>query len=192
MKILGAVTVLVVGALLWLAVPAMAHHTDQDDPRDTPGKLDLRTVAFDHDGTPTWRFVTFGRWTVQQLWDQGFLMVQLDTKGGSGIDYILVVRSTGTKLQANMFRLRPDGREVKIKRLRTHKTGSRAAWVALKLSKVVIGSHRTSYFWSAMSSFIGTACHQTCFDTVPDDGMVEQTLSTSPTPSPTPPTGPTG
>jgi hypothetical protein len=195
-RILGALTLVIVGALLWLAVPALAHHTDQTDPNDTPGAMDLEKVAFDHDGTPTWRFVAFADWTIRQMWDHGYLMVQLDTKGGPAVDYLVVVRSVGSELDANLFRIRSNGREVKISRLKTGKAGSRAAWVSMNLSKVIIGSRRTSYFWSAKSSFIGPACRQTCFDTVPDVGMIEQTLSTSPTPTPTPTptaaTGPTG
>jgi hypothetical protein len=191
-RILAAVTIVAVGALLWLAGPASAHHTDQADPNDTPGTLDLEKVAFEHEGTPTWRFVTFAPWTVRQMWDSGYLMVQLDTKGGPAIDYVVVMRSLGDELEANLFRLRADGHEVRIDRLRTDKAGSRAAWVSMSLARVVIGPQRASYSWSAMSSFIGPACRQTCFDTVPDEGMIEQTLS-SPTPSPstTAATGPT-
>jgi hypothetical protein len=191
-RILGAITVVVVGALLWLAVPALAHHTDQTDPDDTPGAMDLEAVRFDHEGTPTWRFVTFAAWTVRQIWDRGYLMVQLDTTGGPRVDYVAVVRSTGTDLEANLFRLRRNGRQVKVDRLRTHKASSRGAWVSVSLSKLSIGPTRTSYFWSALSSFTGPACHRTCFDAVPDEGVIEQPLpSVSPTPSPSP-TGPTG
>ena len=191
-RILAAITVVVVGALLWLAVPAFAHHTDQTDPDDTPGTMDLQTVRFDHEGTPTWRFVTFAAWTVRQMWDRGYLMVQLDTAGGPRVDYVAVVRSTGTDLEATLFRLRRNGRQVKVDRLRTHKASSRGAWVSVSLSKLSIGPTRTSYFWSALSSFTGPACPRTCFDAVPDEGMIEQPLpSVSPSPSPSP-TGPTG
>jgi hypothetical protein len=196
--------VVVVGAFLWLAGPAVAHHTDQTDPNDTPGTMDLEAVQFDHEETPTWLFVTFASWTVRQVWDHGYLMVQLDTKGGPAADYLAVVRSIDRDLEANLFRLRRDGQEVEIDRLRTKKAGSRAAWVSVSLGKLTIGPGRTSYFWSALSSFTGPACRQTCFDAVPDEGMIEQPLpsaspspSPSPTPSPSPspspsPTGPTG
>ena len=192
MRLLATITVLAVGALLWLAVPALAHHTDQTDPNDTPGTMDLEAVRFDHEETPTWRFVTFASWTVRQMWDHGYLVVQLDTRGGPAVDYLAVVRSIGSELEANLFRVRHDGREVEIDRLRTDKSGSSAAWVSMSLNKVTMGPSRTSYFWSALSSFTGPACRQTCFDAVPDEGMIEQPLP-SVSPSPTPPvTGPTG
>jgi hypothetical protein len=203
-RILTAITVVVVGALLWLAAPAIAHHTDQADPNDTPGTMDLEAVRFDHEGRPTWRFVTFAEWTVRQIWDHGYLIVQLDTKGGPRVDFVAVVRSIGRDLQATLFRLRRDGQEVQIDRLRTEKAASHGAWVSVSLRKLTIGSSRTSYFWSALSSFTGPACGQTCFDSVPDEGRIEQPLpgaspspspspSASPSPSPSPsPTGPTG
>ena len=191
-RLLAAITVIAVGALLWLAAPAVADHTDQADPNDTPGTMDLEAVQFDHEETPTWRFVSFADWTVRQIWDHGYLMVQLDTKGGPGVDYLAVVRSIGRDLEANLFRVRRDGQEVEIDRLRTTKAGSHAAWVSVSLAKLTVGPARTSYFWSALSSFTGPACRQTCLDAVPDEGMVEQPLpGASPSPSPSP-TGPTG
>lgn len=191
-RLFGAITVIVVGALLWLAAPAVAHHADQTDPNDTPGTMDLQAVQFDHEETPTWRFVTFAAWAVRRLWDRGYLIVQLDTKGGPDVDYVTVVRSVGSDLEASLFRLRRDGREVEVDRLRTKKSGSLGAWVSVSLRKLTIGPNRTSYFWSALSTFIGPACRQTCFDAVPDEGMIEQPLpSVSPSPSPSP-TGPTG
>ena len=193
-RLSAAAIAVLAAAFVWLTAPAVAHHADQSDPNDTPGWMDLQAVLFDHDGTPTWRFVTFAEWTVRQMWDRAHLTVQLDTMGGPEVDYVAVVRSTGRDLEANLFRLRRDGREVQIDRLRTTKAGSHAALVSVSLGKVTIGSSRTSYFWSALSTFTGPNCRQTCLDAVPDDGMVEQPLpGASPSPSPSPsPIGPTG
>jgi hypothetical protein len=191
-RLLAVITLVVVGALLWLAAPAIAHHIDQADPNDTPGTMDLEAVTFDHEGTPTWRFATFAEWTARRIWDHGYLIVQLDTKGGPGVDYVAVVRSIGRDLEANLFRLRPDGQEVEIDRLPAAKAGAHGALVSVGLRKLKIGPSRTSYFWSGLSSFIGPNCRQTCFDAVPDEGMIEQPLpGTSPSPSPTGATGPT-
>ena len=86
------------------------------------------------------------------------------------------MRSIGRDLEANLFRLRPDGREVEVDRLRTEKAGAHGAWVSVSPGKLTFGPSRTSYFWSALSSFTGPACRQTCFDAVPDEGMIEQPL----------------
>ena len=70
--------------------------------------------------------------------------------------------------------------------LRTTKVGSSAATVTVPLRVLSIGPTRTSYFWSALSSFTGGFCTRTCLDVVPDEGMIEQPLP-GVTPSPTPP-----
>ena len=174
-----AITVIV------LALPARAHHTDQIDPDDTDGKLDLEQVAFDHEGAPTWRMATFSSWTVRSIWDRGNFIVQLDTKGDAAADYVAVVRSNGRRLIASLYRLRRNGQQIEVTSLRTDRDGSKAVTLTIPLREVSIGPDRTSYSWSVLSSFTGGNCARTCLDAVPDEGMVEQPLSSpSPTPSP--------
>lgn len=180
---IGALVVVTLGAF---ALPALANHTDQVDPRDTGGRLDLEEVGFDHVGVPTWRMSTFSTWTVRSIWDLGTFIVQLDTRGDAAADYVAVVRSDGRRLVAALFRLRRDGREIEITSLRTDKDGSSAATVTIPLREVWIGTNRTSYFWSVLSSYTGGSCTRTCLDAVPDVGMLEQPLP-GVTPSPTPP-----
>jgi hypothetical protein len=185
---------LVVATLTAFALPVLADHTDQIDPHDTGGKLDLEEVVFDHVGAPTWRMSTFPTWTVRSIWDLGSFIVELDTRGDAAADYVAVVRSDGRRLVAALFRLRRDGREIEVTALRTTKGGSRAATVTVPLREVSIGPNRASYFWSVLSSFTGGYCTRTCLDAVPDEGMIEQPLpgvTPSPTPSPTPTPTPT-
>jgi len=182
-----AICAMVAVTLVALALPALAHHTDQVDPDDTEGKLDLAQVAFDHEGAPSWRMATFSSWTVRSIWDLGTFIVQLDTKGDAAADYVAVVRSDGRRLVAALYRLRRDGREIELSVLRTEKNGSKAVTLTVPLREVSIGPNRTSYSWSVLSSFTGGNCARTCLDAVPDEGMVEQPLiSVSPTPTPTP------
>jgi hypothetical protein len=181
--------------LFALALPALAHHTDQVDPDDTDGKLDLEQVAFDHEGAPSWRMATFSSWTVSSIWDRGTFIVQLDTKGDATADFVAVVRSDGRRLVAALYRLRRDGREIELTVLRTNKDGPKAAAVTIPLREVSIGPNRSSYSWSLLSSFTGGNCTRTCLDAVPDEGMIEQPLpgvTPSPTPTPTPPAAPAG
>jgi hypothetical protein len=181
--------------LFAFALPALAHHTDQVDPDDTDGKLDLEQVAFDHEGAPSWRMATFSSWTVRSIWDLGTFIVQLDTKGDAAADFIAVVRSDGHRLVAALYRLRRDGREIELTALRSGKEGSKAVMVTVPLREVSIGANRTSYSWSVLSSFTGGNCTRTCLDVVPDVGMIEQPLpgvTPSPTPSPTPSAAPAG
>lgn len=189
---LGASSVVV---LLALASPAIATHTNQLDPDDTQGRLDVEAVEFDHDARPMrWRIVTFSAWTVHEMWDQGNLVVQLDTKGDDAVDYLAIVRSDGRKLVAHLLAVRRNGTQKQIDELPVGKDGTRAAAIAVALRKLTIGPNRTSFFWSVLSSFTGNACPRTCLDHVPDKGMVEQLLpgvtptpTPSPTPTPTPP-----
>lgn len=181
----GMVAVTVVA----LALPALAHHTDQVDPDDTDGKLDLEQVAFDHEGAPSWQLVTFSSWAVRSIWDRGNFIVQLDTRGDTAADFIAMVRSDGRRLVGALYRLRQDGREIELTALRIGREGSRAVTLTVPLREVSIGPNRTSYSWSVLSSFTGGNCARTCLDAVPDEGMIDQPLpgvTPSPTPSPTP------
>jgi len=177
------------------AVPASANHTRQTDPNDADGRFDLETVRFDHDSPPPrWTFVTFATWTLAQVWDRGYLLVELDTLGDEEADYVAVIRSDGRDLDARLFRLRADGRQVEVDTLATGKDGGRLAWVEVALRKLTFGRTRTSYFWAALSSYTGSACPHNCLDRVPDEGMVEQPLpgiTPTPTPTPTPTLTPT-
>ena len=182
---------LVAITLIAFALPARAHHTDQADPNDTDGRLDLQGVRFDHERAPDWRLATFARWSVRSIWDRGAFVVQLDTKGDPEPDFVAVVRSDGRRLVASLFRLRRDGHEVEIASLKAEKDGSKAATLRVPLREVSVGPQRTSYFWSTLSSFTGSSCTRTCHDPVPDAGMIEQPLP-GVTPSPSPSVAPSG
>ena len=177
---------LAVVTLTMFALPVLADHTDQVDPHDTGGKLDLEEVVFDHVGAPTWRMSTFATWTVRSIWDLGNFVVQLDTMGDPTADYVAVVRSDGRRLMAALYRVRRGDRGIVVTALRTTKVGSSGATVTVPLRVLSIGPTRASYFWSAHSSFTGGVCTRTCLDAVPDVGMIEQPLP-GVTPTPTPP-----
>lgn len=117
--------VLLIAAVV-AAAPVLANHTSQTDPNDTPGPLDVRAVDFNHGAGPTrWRFTTFAGWTVGQIWDSGYLVVELDTRGDGQIDHRAVVRSDGSDLVATLYRVRADGRQVVVGGLDAGRAGSR-------------------------------------------------------------------
>jgi hypothetical protein len=184
---LGGVAIAVTVAL---TLPVAAGPVDHADPNDTTGRLDVRVVTFATEPGPlTWRFATFGRWTARQIWDRGYLLVQLDTAGDERIDHIIIVGSDGRELAATLLRVRRDGRQVEVGSIGADKDGPRAAFVSMVFHKLSIGSNRTSFSWSVLTSFTGKVCPRTCFDLVPDIGMVEQPLpgvTPTPTPSPSP------
>lgn len=186
-----ALGALLVAAAFAPTLPSAADHSGQPDPNDTGGRLDVMAVDLVHDaGPPRWVISTFGRWTARWLWDRGYLIVELDTRGKAEVDHLAVVRSDGRELVATLFRVRLDGRQVAVAPLASQKVGPGAAAVAVPLRKLSIGPNRTSYFWSVKASFTSAACPRTCIDRVPDEGMVEQPLpgvTPTPTPSPTTP-----
>ena len=131
------------------AAPALANHTTQQDPRDVHGRLDVAEIRFDHSPGLRWELLTYRGWKLDQLWDRGYLLVRLDTRGDDDSDYLAMVRSDGEDLVAELYRVRKDGAQVSAGSLETRKQSQRLAWVEVPLNAISIGKGRTSYFWSA-------------------------------------------
>jgi hypothetical protein len=187
---LRVVLVATVVALAAAATPAGARHEVVEDPRDTPGRLDVQMVRLRHDeGPPQWRIVTFARWTIPQIWDLGYLVVELDTRADDAIDFRVVVRSDGRRLEATLYRVRRDGATKATGTVPAGKAGGRASAVRVPLRKLEVGSNRLVYRWSVATLFTGSTCPKSCLDRVPDVGLAEQPVpgvTPSPTPSPSP------
>src|SRR5712691_1955223 len=100
-------------AALLMVLPAFAHHTDLDDPNDTRGLLDIRRVELAHRADPPqWTVVTGPSWTIRRIWDQGFVIVYVDTQGGERPEYYALLRSDGTRMGGRLYRDRATGRDV--------------------------------------------------------------------------------
>lgn len=159
------------------ARPAWANHTDQTDPDDVAGRLDLEAVLLRHDAQPfVWTFRTFREWRPREIWDRGYLLVELETRGDQDVDYVALVRSTGRRLEGVLLRTRLDGKQVKVRGLDAWKAGPDGAAIAVPLDALRFGASRTSFRWSATSLFTGNVCRATCIDRIPDDGLVAQEL----------------
>jgi hypothetical protein len=181
-------------AILAFAIPAIgANHTNAQDGNDTDGRFDLREVDLDHyPGPLRWTFRTFSSWSVAEMWDAGYLVVELDTRGDNTIDERIVVRSDGRSLVAKLFAVRSDGSSHVIEELHAMKDSRRAASVEVALRRLAIGRARDAFEWYATSLFTGPSCQRVCIDRVPDDGRLQQLLrGVSPSPTPTGPTGAT-
>lgn len=198
----GVAAVVTIGMLvsivgLGFAVTS-ASHTDTPDRNDTEGRFDVRAVHLDHYPQPmTWTFRTFSGWTIDQVWDRGFFVLELDTRGDQDIDERILVRSDGRTLEGVLITIRSDGPERIRTRLHASKDGSRSASVEVALRRLGIGGSRELFRWNAYSIFTGPECRRVCVDRVPDQGSLEHLVpgaspSPSPSPSPTSPTGATG
>jgi hypothetical protein len=163
------------------AAPAWASHTDLTDPNDVDGRLDLKQVLLRHDADPyVWTLKTFRGWKPREMWDRGFLLIELDTRRDEEVDYIALVRSTGRRLEGVLLGTRRNGRQVRIRDLDAWKAGPDGAGLALPFDAVRFGEGRTSFLWSGTSLFTGSACPRTCIDRAPDEGMVEQEIPPPP------------
>jgi len=158
-----------------------------DDPNDTRGVLDVRRVWLDPAaGPPEWTLVTFVSWTLPQIRDRGFAFVYLDTKAGPQSDYYALVRSTGHRLVAELYRIREHGLAVPVRPLAASHPSPLRLDVAIPVGSLALGALRTSYRWWVATTFTGRVCRVTCVDHVPDEGAVEQPVgSPSPTVTPT-------
>jgi hypothetical protein len=159
----GVVVVLVAGALA-----ATSHTVRIQDPNDVRGKLDVREVRLRYDpGPATWSVITYQPWIARQIWDRGHFFIFLDTLGDERPEYYAVIHSMRTRLVAELRRFYDD---LILMRLPVSRTARTSVSVRVPLFKLKFGSARTSYHWSAMTSFVGPVCQMTCFDLVPNSG----------------------
>ena len=176
-------------AVAVVAIAAPSFHSGINDPNDTRGILDVRKVRLDHVGGTEFTVITFTDWTATSIWDRGNGYVFLDTEGGDEPEYFVVVRSTGSDLQASLWRDRRERRDLFLRNVKVRRRSSDGVSVAVPIRSLEFGQFRTSYSWWAMTSFTGEVCRRTCLDRAPDDGAVEQWrpgMSPTPTNSPSP------
>jgi hypothetical protein len=180
----GAWALTVLAVVAGLALPVLAARLFAvDDPDDTAGPLDVHEVRFsDQPGSPPmWTVITFDDWGTRQIWDQGYVLLHLDTFGTPDPDYYVLVRADRNELVGTLWRDAASDR--RLFDVPARRRGSTGAQVSVPLRKLSIGPNRTLYRWYVTTLFTGTHCHRPCIDDAPDATMVEQPL---PTPSPTP------
>ena len=134
------------------------------DPNDTRGILDVRLITAELGQSPAaWRVSSFGRASKRRLWDEGYVVVSLDSTGDPGFDFHLVVRSTGRRMRALL--LRQDGRNP-IGRAGAGRPGGRTVIARVAPERLEIPPERAYYRWSVRSIFTGPKCRP-CVDEVP-------------------------
>jgi hypothetical protein len=165
---------------------AGAHDTDLTDPNDTRGILDVQRVRLAHKpGPPAWTIVTFGEWRTAKIWDRGYLMVLLDTRGEASAEYYLLVRSARTDLLGSLWRIRNVGPDSYLRSLPVQRDSRRSATVQVRLSRLTFGAKRLFYRWWVQTLFTGELCKRTCHDRAPNrEPVVQWRPGMSPSPSP--------
>jgi hypothetical protein len=140
------------------------------DPRDTRGPLDVARVRTALGSrAPAWSVRTYGTWRTRPLWDRGYVVIWLDTRGGPQPNHYALLRSTGGGVSGALYRVR-SGRDVRMGTLRTWRPNRRGINVRIPLSRLSIGPHRAFYRWGVQTMFTGAGCRRVCFDPVPGPG----------------------
>ena len=170
-----------------VAVGASASHVEVVDPADTRGPLDVRVVRPAGSLTPRWKVITFGSWTTKQIWDFGFITINIDTIGTPRADYYIVVGSLGSRLFGELWRDRISKRDYRVSGVRVWRADRSSATAKIPLEAMDFGPQRLTYSWYVQTMFTGERCRRVCFDLVPDQGVIEEPLPVvAPTPTPTP------
>jgi hypothetical protein len=155
-------------ALVAVALAATQRSVRINDPNDVRGKLDVREVRLRYyPGPATWTVITYRPWIPRDIWDRGNFFIFIDTLGDERPEYYAAIHSMRSRLVAELRRFNTDR---VIMHLPVSRTARRSVGVSVPLFKLKFGPARTSYRWSAMTSFVGPRCHLTCFDFVPNRG----------------------
>ena len=186
-----AATALLVAGVV--ATIAGAGPNTVQDPNDTRGVLDVRTVRWSQPQgePPGWKIVTFDGWNARRIWDRGYLYVLVDTVGGEPADYAAQVRSNGRRMTGVLYKLGKgdNDRDVVVSSLTVRKPRVAAVTVRIPLKRMSFGPARTFYRWWTVTTLSSEKCPSACIDRAPNDGSVlhyRPGMSPTPTVSPTP------
>lgn len=159
--------------LVAVALAAAPQTARVKDPNDVRGRLDIREVRLRYyPGPATWSVITYQPWIPREIWDRGNFFIFIDTRANWQPEYYAVIHSMHTRLVAELRRFDNDRIVMHLPVSRSART---SVSVSVPLFKLQFGPARTSYHWSAMTSFVGPVCQLTCLDKVPRNGhSIEQ------------------
>ncbi|MGH2806100.1 MAG: hypothetical protein ACRDKT_02370 [Actinomycetota bacterium] len=183
------VLLVALAAAVSLPLLALARHVELTDPDDTKGLLDIRRVTVAGSRrAPTWTIATGARWTAEQMWDTGFLVVKIDTFGTRRADYYAIVNSDGRKFHGSLYRDRKKKPDRRLRGVRVDRADRRSLTIRIGLRELRRRESRI-YRWYATTLFASDNCRSTCIDRAPDQGAIsEPEPAQTPTPTPSVPT----
>jgi hypothetical protein len=161
-----------------LSALAWAEHADYQDGNDTASVLDVHVVKFNQPKgeAPAWTVITFAKWKVGQIWDRGYVYLEIDTEGRERADYYALIRSKGTGLAAQLFKVatKRGGTDRAMGHVVVWRKTNNGVSVRIPLKRLRFGPYRRYYRWWVETSFTSGKCPYTCIDRVPNDGSVQQ------------------
>jgi Ca2+-binding RTX toxin-like protein len=147
------------------------HAKNPADPNDAGGILDVKRVEITAADRWSWRVTTRGQWSLRRLWDDGYVIVYLDTRENERSDFYLLGRSLGRKMSGALFR-DGTGRDARIGGVKVrHPTGHSARFL-FDLDRIDVEPSRDFIRWSAQTILINGECAKACFDRVTNEGAV--------------------
>lgn len=191
MKAKVALGLVVVMILLYPLLMVQAHHTNPPDRNDTRGMLDVRRVkTWGKLRRPGFTIVTFRRWSIEQMWDHGQALINIDTFGTRRADYYILIRSTGSGLSGTLWRDRPR-RDRRVSKVAVWRPNRRSIGLRIPLRKMRKNRTPPLYSWFAQTLFTSDRCRRVCFDRVPNRGRIKeskpQPIPSTPIPTTPPP-----
>lgn len=173
---------IVVGAALVAALssPASADLQQRKDPQGdvAGGRLDLRRVGLDHtDKRLAMRVLTWTRWSKAAL-EGGeedldrIISWAFDSRGGSDLDYGVVVDSEGGELVAYLVRVVPGQAPERLGNINSLRRDGKFVEVTLRRSRM---NTRPGYVrWAAQTIWDNeTTCDLPCYDFRPEQPDVQ-------------------
>ncbi len=148
---------------------------DPGDPPDTRGPLDVALVDTGAGSSDSWRISVRRRIQAARLWDEGYLLLSFDTRGGEELDMHAVVRWDRRRPIGLLI---ADGSRSSSGQVRVRREGGRGVLVTVPIGRLGLDLQRLYYRWSAASIFTGPGCRP-CFDSVPESGGYPQPLVTA-------------
>jgi Ca2+-binding RTX toxin-like protein len=147
------------------------HAKNPADPDDSGGILDVRRVEITAGGRWSWRVITRGPWNLRRMWDDGYVIIYLDTRNSERSDFYLLGRSLGRKMSGALFR-DGDGRDARIGGVKVRHPTKHTARFLFDLDRVPVEAGRDFIRWSAQTILINGECAKACFDRVTNEGAV--------------------
>ena len=163
----------VLAAIPVAAAPGDVERSTVEDHNDVLGLMDVAEARYVHESgqPPDWHVRTYGTWRPIEIWDRGFIWIELDTRYGDAADFSVLLRADRSRMVGTLFRITPDAGspDVRVADVTIWRRSADSVSVTLPLKALVFGEARTTFRWWVVASFVGDACPATCVDDVPDD-----------------------
>lgn len=145
---------------------------DPSDPSDVRGPLDISAVGGSFGGDPAFRVAFRGGLRPPRLWDEGYVILSFDTRGGDEMDVHALVGWTKQRPYGLVLR---EGGRGSAGRASVSRSGGSALVVKIPRSRLGLDIFRLYFRWSAQAVFTGPGC-KPCFDGLPEGGGYPQPL----------------